>query len=431
MQSFIKTLILLPALCGFAALPVCAQSADPRTADRQPSGVEDNTQSLIRTFAERYGVEPELPLAIVSALGANSKLAEGRLGPMGINPSYARLLKMNPGDLRNAKKSPEAGCFLLKKLVERGKRKGKIKNPAALFDEEIKFVLLDYARGPLEFDKPDGASEQFVREVMQARDKLKQERPQPGGEGGSADIHKKFGDSAASASNSDSERERRVNAMLPGGTARAGWDDGAGLKPQSGDMGSLAPAGNGGSPLFEAMRSYPPLIGTGMLVPVDDKVLAGKVASKSVNKYNDLIRKYAGSNKLDQRLVKSLIAEESVFDSSAVSPAGAIGLMQLKPATARDMAKRVGIKNFKTAQLKDPEMNIRLGTEYLVWLFEMANRKLGSSGEPAQQPQWVVERVLASYNAGPSVMGNSRPAYGVREYVSIILGLRASHYIEI
>jgi Transglycosylase SLT domain len=83
----------------------------------------------------------------------------------------------------------------------------------------------------------------------------------------------------------------------------------------------------------------------------------------------------------------ALIELESGFDPKARGPAGSIGLMQLQPATASDLASRAGLgwKNHRT--LLDPEKNARLGLAYLA---EM-RRQFGTT-----------ERAVAAYNIGPT-----------------------------
>lgn len=86
-------------------------------------------------------------------------------------------------------------------------------------------------------------------------------------------------------------------------------------------------------------------------------------------------------------LVLALIRQESTFNPNAVSPVGARGLMQLMPATAQTVAKRLGIKKHDHSRLtSDPEYNIRLGTTYMS---EMLDRFNGS---------FVL--AIAAYNAG-------------------------------
>lgn len=103
-----------------------------------------------------------------------------------------------------------------------------------------------------------------------------------------------------------------------------------------------------------------------------------------ISDYDPLVKKYAQSIKWDWRLLASLLYEESHFDPQAVSWAGAMGLMQLMPATAR---------MFGMSDLFDPETNIRAGTLYLAWL----HREWDDIADPENRIRFI----LASYNAGP------------------------------
>jgi soluble lytic murein transglycosylase len=101
--------------------------------------------------------------------------------------------------------------------------------------------------------------------------------------------------------------------------------------------------------------------------------------------YSEYVRVHAKQNKLDPALLAAVIYQESKFDTGARSSSGAIGLMQLTPATARGIAIRTGGSAFRTADLYDPEINIRYGSWYLENLFQ----KYGDE-----------RLVLAAYNAG-------------------------------
>ncbi len=90
---------------------------------------------------------------------------------------------------------------------------------------------------------------------------------------------------------------------------------------------------------------------------------------------------------LDPAWVYGLIRQESRFITDARSRVGASGLMQLMPATARWVAKKIGMKNFKPSQVNDFDTNTILGTRYL----DMVLRDLGGSQMLA----------TAGYNAGP------------------------------
>jgi soluble lytic murein transglycosylase len=102
-------------------------------------------------------------------------------------------------------------------------------------------------------------------------------------------------------------------------------------------------------------------------------------------RYSQFVRVHAAEHGLDPALVAAVIYQESKFRSSVVSSSGAIGLMQLTPATARGIAIRTGGTRFRTQDLFDPELNIRYGSWYLDNLF----KKYGSE-----------RLVLAAYNAG-------------------------------
>jgi soluble lytic murein transglycosylase len=99
------------------------------------------------------------------------------------------------------------------------------------------------------------------------------------------------------------------------------------------------------------------------------------------------IRARAEEHGLDPYLVAGLIRQESLFQADILSPAGAMGLMQIMPATGSRMAKELGMKDFKTSRLLDPEVNIHIGTAYLAELTD----RYGSD--------W--NKILANYNAGP------------------------------
>jgi soluble lytic murein transglycosylase len=81
--------------------------------------------------------------------------------------------------------------------------------------------------------------------------------------------------------------------------------------------------------------------------------------------YEEVIRTHARSHDLPPELVAAVVYVESRFDPNAESAAGAVGLMQLLPDTARGIALRTGGDRFVVADLRDPEINVRYGTWYL------------------------------------------------------------------
>ncbi len=136
---------------------------------------------------------------------------------------------------------------------------------------------------------------------------------------------------------------------------------------------------------------------------------------QTTDRHDDLILKYAGRYQLDPRLIKAIIAAESEFKHAARSPAGAVGLMQLMPRTAEGM----GVPRSK---LTDPESNIRAGAKFLAWLFRQAWKKFKLDGiRYKDAPLWVVQRVIASYNAGPRFLTRTWYYRETRNYVRKVL----------
>ena len=102
--------------------------------------------------------------------------------------------------------------------------------------------------------------------------------------------------------------------------------------------------------------------------------------------YEQPIRASAAANGLPPALVFGVIRQESAFDANAMSRAGASGLMQLMPGTARELARGLGL-SWSREQLIDPAWNVRVGASYL-------RRVLAMFGGN-------VELALAGYNGGP------------------------------
>ena len=84
--------------------------------------------------------------------------------------------------------------------------------------------------------------------------------------------------------------------------------------------------------------------------------------------YQDLVVAYAEANGVSSSLVASVIMHESKFRNDVCSPRGAVGLMQIMPATAEWIAGELEDASFSVARLSEPEMNIRYGTWYLAHL---------------------------------------------------------------
>ena len=123
--------------------------------------------------------------------------------------------------------------------------------------------------------------------------------------------------------------------------------------------------------------------------------------------YGSQIWRASQKHSVDGLLVAAIVEAESRFRPHAVSPKGAMGLMQLLPSTG-------GI--YGTPDLLDPHTNLEVGTRYLSWLL--------------REFDGDVERALAAYNAGPATVlrYNGVPPYReTRQYVRKVLAIYRGH----
>ena len=125
------------------------------------------------------------------------------------------------------------------------------------------------------------------------------------------------------------------------------------------------------------------------------------------------IKEAASTHGIEYELLQALIATESGFDSRAVSPKGAIGLMQVMPATAARYGLTSDRKTPVEKKLTDPRTNIRTGARYLAYLIQLFPGRL--------------ELALAAYNAGEGAVqraGNRIPNYReTQNYVKTVMQL--------
>lgn len=138
--------------------------------------------------------------------------------------------------------------------------------------------------------------------------------------------------------------------------------------------------------------------------------------------YKTLIQREAKARGLDPYFVAAVIRQESRFNRKAVSAVGAIGLMQVMPATGKALRKKTGVGTVTKARLQEPSVNLKLGTKFLSDLMKMYDKRL--------------DAVLVAYNAGPSRAYRWRgfpefadsalfveriPFEETREYVKVVL----------
>ena len=135
---------------------------------------------------------------------------------------------------------------------------------------------------------------------------------------------------------------------------------------------------------------------------LDTTVKNNKDSNKvSRSEIDDLITKYADKNGLDEDFVKAVINQESGFNPNATSHCGAMGLMQLMPATAQGLG---------VTDAYNPEQNIQGGTKYLKGLMDRFDNDKSLA--------------LAAYNAGPNAVkkyGGIPPYAETQNYVKKVL----------
>ena len=131
---------------------------------------------------------------------------------------------------------------------------------------------------------------------------------------------------------------------------------------------------------------------------------------------------HAKGSGLDAAVLRALVRQESAFDARARSRAGAIGLMQIVPATARVLSRSVLRSRYRRAFLYDPGTNVSLGAAYLKDLMDQFNGSLifalaAYNGGPA-----TVARVIAE-NPGreEDELFESHPFFETRDYVRKVL----------
>jgi soluble lytic murein transglycosylase-like protein len=148
--------------------------------------------------------------------------------------------------------------------------------------------------------------------------------------------------------------------------------------------------------VYPAAREYPPF----------HKIHVGWASRSLLSRAEiaTLVNDAARKHKLPPAFIASIIAAESAFQSDAVSPKGAVGLMQVMPDTASDMGLDAHV----------PQENVEAGTKYLAGLVNYYQKKTKN---------WL-KRAIAAYNAGPKQVDRYRGVPPFREtqaYVSRVM----------
>ena len=131
--------------------------------------------------------------------------------------------------------------------------------------------------------------------------------------------------------------------------------------------------------------------------------------------YRETVERWSDEYGVPPEIVFAVVKNESGFDTGAHSRVGAVGLMQLMPSTAEEIAQKL---KFPQYDLQDPETNIRFGTHYLAYLYRYTGGK------------W--KNAVAAYNCGIGrVLGwLSDPAYSSEGELTVIPIDETRLYVE-
>lgn len=112
-------------------------------------------------------------------------------------------------------------------------------------------------------------------------------------------------------------------------------------------------------------------------------------------RHRELFTRYADKRSLDLGWIYGLVRAESAFIEDARSPVGALGLMQVMPATGKEVARSLGMKKFHKNQLLKAETNVPIGSQYLKQMLARFDNNMAMA--------------TAAYNAGPHRIKKWRP----------------------
>jgi soluble lytic murein transglycosylase len=146
--------------------------------------------------------------------------------------------------------------------------------------------------------------------------------------------------------------------------------------------------------------------------------------------YREQFRAYAAEHGLDEAWVFGLVRQESRFVAEARSSAGASGLMQLMPATAKWVAGKLGMKHYRQALVTDLDINISLGTFYLRYVLDTLDNQpvLASAGYnagPGRARAWRAEDEMEG-----AIYAETIPFNETRDYVKKVMA-NAHYYARV
>ncbi|QDK38501.1 transglycosylase SLT domain-containing protein [Bdellovibrio sp. NC01] len=135
--------------------------------------------------------------------------------------------------------------------------------------------------------------------------------------------------------------------------------------------------------------------------------------------FNDSVEKYTKKFVVPEELVWGIMRAESSYRCDAISPVGALGLMQVMPFTGHKVATLIGDKEFKAPMLLEPETAVKVGSRYLKRLMDRFDN--------------TIPLVAAGYNAGPHRVKNWLVSFGgleTDEFIEHIPFLETRNYVK-
>lgn len=137
--------------------------------------------------------------------------------------------------------------------------------------------------------------------------------------------------------------------------------------------------------------------------------------------FSDEVRTAAREQSVDDAWVYGLMRQESRFVTGARSTVGAAGLMQLMPATAKWVAKRIGLNDYNHSQVHDPKINLTLGTSYMRMVMENLDHhpvlaSAAYNAGPGRAKKWRADIPLEG-----AIYAESIPFSETRDYVKKVM----------
>ncbi len=141
--------------------------------------------------------------------------------------------------------------------------------------------------------------------------------------------------------------------------------------------------------------------------------------------YRTALEQAAALRGLEPSFVAGLTRRESLFDREVISVANAVGLMQLLPRTAADVAQRAGLSEFNASQLTTAQVNLLLGTQYLSDMLGRfgGSREAGLISYNAGPHRYLQWRDFVEREADPELFVERIPFRETRDYVKAVIAL--------